>query len=89
MLKFGLVKTLNCLLNVICVVLRHASKMPYARATRFASAVSAFLLIQQIISVFGVERRTKATFFTQFFSLPWLTFPFNFLLGNHWGISIT
>lgn len=88
-MKFRLVKALNCLLYVACVVFRHASKTRYARATRFARAVSVFLLIQLIILVFGVKRRTKATFFTQFFSLPWVTFPFNFLLGNHWGISIT
>ena len=88
-MKFRLIKTLNCLLYVACVVLRHASKMRYARATRFARAVSAFLLIQLIIPVFGVKRRSKATLFTQFFSLPWLTNPFNFLIGNHWGISIT
>lgn len=88
-MKFRLVKTLNCLLYVACVVLRHASKMRYARATRFARAVSAFLLIQLIIPVFGVKRHQRRLFSRNFFSLPWLTFPFNFLIGNHWGISIT
>ena len=66
-MKFRLLKTLNCLLYVACVVLRHASKMRYARATRFARAVSAFLLIQLIILVFGVKRRTKAAFLRNFF----------------------
>ena len=60
-MKFRLVKTLNCLLYVACVVLRHGSKMRYARA------VSAFLLIQLIIPVFGVRRRSKATFHAIFF----------------------
>ena len=66
-MKFRLIKTLNCLLYVACVVLRQASKMRYARATRFARAVSAFLLIQLIIPVFGVKAIKGDSFHAIFF----------------------